>query len=128
MQYHQEKKIETRKISTKREDEIIALKEYQEGQARTLVFISHHLGDQVTSSFHCNSIVPDDLNDFSVSAKGRTLDEKCGDCVAPVFTQSTATSKSESLKYQTLAESFRNGIKQEPDLLYQLKDYLQWDQ
>ena len=61
-------------MSAKKEDGSTTLRRYQEGLASTLsIYASHHLGNQVTSSFHWTSIVPDEFNELWVSYKGRCL-------------------------------------------------------
>ena len=92
------------------------------------LYAPNHLADKATASFHYTSIASDIINELKISDKCRRLGEQNGFCAAPIYPHSTAMSRLDPPKAQTLANSFRKGVKQDLALFHRLKYQLQLDQ
>ena len=63
-------------MSVKKEDESLVMQDYEIWLVMALsLCTSHHLGEHVTSSLRCASIIIDDFNELRASVKVRNLGE-----------------------------------------------------
>ena len=102
------------KMSTVKEDIMLALRHYEVGLTKTLIhYYFHHFDDEAISYFRCNLIEPEDFDNFRVSDTCSTLGHECGDHgTAHVFPQDTH--RADLPKHSTSADSFRREVKRDP--------------